>query len=113
MEPGGGGVGRQKEEVGQVVAEGEASRLHVENAGDEDDTVEGHAALDQVAGQPRRAKGAVALADQEEGQAPAPVAGEVEADELADRPDVLVDLAILLGEVLTHGAAIAGVDRVD
>ena len=67
----------------------------------------------QVQRQPRRARGAVALADQVLRAAPAAVAREVEADELAHRVEValvLVELGHLLA--LDH-PRVAGADRID
>jgi hypothetical protein len=55
-------------------------------------------ALLEVAREPGRARGPVALADQELGRQPAPVTRRVEPDEVADRREM--GLADLLADVL-------------
>ena len=69
--PGDCRVRRQVSQVRQVVALGEDESLEIEGAGDQDQAVEGDAPVDQVAGQPRGAGRAVALADQVERRGPA------------------------------------------
>ena len=103
--PGGGGVGGQEQDVGQVVARPEARRLEVQDGRDEHDPVQVHAvALLQVAGKPGRPRGAVALADQELGRVPALVARGVQADEIAHRLDVLLEAVELARFFARHGA---------
>ena len=112
--PGGGGVGRQVERVGQLVAAGEVGGLEVEDRGDQQDAVEGDArALDQIAREPRRARGAVALPHQEQRRGPALVAAQVEPDELAHRLQIALHPPELLAELRLAGAAVARPDRID
>ena len=111
---GGGGVGRQVEDRRQVVAAGEAERLELEHHRHQHQAAQVEAVrLLQVARQRGGAGGAVALADQEGRAAPAGVAGNVEADEVADRGDVGLEPVELLGLLADHGAAVAGRDRID
>src|SRR5207248_11601623 len=110
--PGDGRVGREEEDVGQVVAAGEARRLEVQDGRDEDDAVEGDAVLDEVAGKPRRARRPVTLADEEERRSPALVARQVEADELADRLEVALESEILAPQLRLRRAAVARAHRV-
>ena len=113
MEPGGRRVGGQEEHIGQVVALREAGGLEVQDGRDQHDAVEGDPLLDEVTGQPRRARGPVALADQEEWRAPALVAAEVEADELAHRFDVALNAPELLAQLRLHRPAVPGPHGVD
>ena len=55
----------------------------------------------QIAGQSRRARRAVAFADQKFGRKPAIVARGVEADEIAHRSQVLID-AVVFARVLAR-----------
>ena len=74
-------VGRQEQNVGQVVADEEARGLKVENGRDEYQPVEIHAVpLLQISGQTRSARGAVTFADDEFGRRPAFVACGLKAD---------------------------------
>src|SRR4051794_1185788 len=69
--------------------------------------------LDEVAGESRRARRAVALADEEERRLPALILRQVEADKLADRLDVALQTEISLREFGARGAAVARADRID
>ena len=90
--------------VRQVVALVELQGAELQDRGDEHDAVQVQAvAVLQVAGEPGGAGGAVALADEELGREPAPVAGGVEPDEVADRLDVLFEAVELLGLLAVTG----------
>ena len=70
-------------------------------------------AILQVAGQPRGARRAITLADQKLGRVPAFVAGDIEADKVTDRLDILFQAVKLFGLFAWCRAAVAGTDRVD
>jgi hypothetical protein len=67
----------------------------------------------QIVDAPRRARGAVALAEQVLGRAPAIVVVYVLRDEPADRLDVRIDPPEVLVLGLADRAAEAGADRID
>ena len=102
MVPGGGRVGRQEERIRQVIPLREAGGLEVQDRRHE-----------EVAGQARGPRRAVALAHQEQRRAPALVAGEVEPDELSHRLDVPLDAPELLPQLRLGGAAVARAHGVD
>jgi hypothetical protein len=79
---GGRRVGRQEQDVRQVVAPREPGGLEVQDRGDKQDAVEGNALLDQVAGEAGGPGGSVALPDQVQRRTPALVPPQVETDEL-------------------------------
>ena len=111
--PGDGGVGREEELVGEVVAAVERCRLEVEDRRDQDDAVEVEALLPEPARETGGARRAVALAGQELRRGPAAVARRPEANEFADRLDVRVDAVKLVRVAERNGAAVAGRDRID
>ncbi len=114
MIPGGRRVGRQEEDVGQFVVEVEVDGGEVEHGRDEHQAVEVHAVpFLQVSRKPRRARGAVGFARQELGREPAVIAGDVEADEVADGFDVLLEGMPVLRLLPFHGTAVACAHRVD
>ena len=114
MIPGCRRVGRQEEDVGQFVVEVEVDRGEIEHGGDEHQAVEVHAVpLLQVSRKTRGARGAVGFARQEFGREPALIAGDVQADEIADGFDVLLEAVPVLRLLAFHGTAVACAHRVD
>jgi len=110
--PGGGGGVRNAE---RVLEDAEVAELFAHGARrDHDEAVEihPHAAL-QRRRQSRGAPCAVALADDELGRVPAIVARYVQADEVADRGDVLGEAVELARVHARQCPAVAGRHRVD
>ena len=100
-----GRVRGQEQREGQFVAMIEAQRLQVDGKRDQHDAIEKDVVLFlQLPRQSRRAGGAIAFADQVLRAAPAAVAREVEADELAYRIEVALVLVELI-HLLAFGHA--------
>ncbi len=114
MIPGCRRVGGQEENAGQFVVEMEVGRGEIQYGGDEHQAVEVHAVpLLQISRKTRRARGAVGFARQEFGREPAVIAGDVQADEVADGFDVLLEGVPVLRLLAFHGTAVACAHRVD
>src|SRR5581483_4205918 len=75
--------------------------------------IEGNSLLDQIAGKPGGARGAIALADQEQWRVPAIIACEIEADELADGCDIALQAPEFLSQLGVCRPAVAGAHGID
>ena len=105
---------RQERAEGEVVAGGGANRLEVDQPRHEHESAEKHPVLVlQCAGEPRRAKHAVAFATEILGRPPALVPGGVESDEFGDRIDVGALAEELLRLLILGGPAVSGGHRID
>jgi len=109
----GDGVGRQVDDVGEVVAGRELDRVELQDRRDQDDAVQVDVRALQVAGEHRRPGRAVAFSEQEAGRIPAVVRAEETPDELGERLRVLVDAPVVGARRLAQGVAEAGADRID
>ena len=107
------GVGRQVDDVGEVVARRELDRVELQDRGHEDDAVQVDVRALQVACEHRRAGRAVALAEQVAGRVPAVVLAQEAPDELGERLRVLVDAPVVAARRLAQRVAEAGADRID
>src|SRR5207253_1596608 len=87
--------------------------FEIQHRRDQHDAVEGDAAVHQVAGKPRSARGSVAFAGEEQWRAPALIAGQIEADEVTYAGNITAQAPEFFVELFFDGAAVAGADRVD
>ena len=98
----------------EVVVNARRDRVEAQDRRDQDDAVQRDAALvQQVVGQGGGTRGSVALAGEEFRGEPALISRDVEADEIGDGADVLLDAEKLFGLFAGGGPAVAGVDRID
>ena len=105
---------RQERAEGEVVAGGGANRLEVDQPRHEHESAEKHPVLVlQRAGEPRRAKHAIAFATEILGRPPTLVPGGVESDEFGDRIDVGPLAKELFRLLVLGGPAVTGGHRID
>lgn len=112
--PGRRGEARQGQRIGFVVAGERVDRLEVDPHRKQDDAVERHVGVRlEIVDHARRARGAVALAEQILGRAPAVVVVDVPHDEAADRFDVRIDSPEILVLAFANRMAESGADGID
>ena len=113
MVPRDGGVGRQKQLVGQVIAALEGRRLEIENRGDQDDAVRIDALLLQPSRKAGRSSRAVTFTREKFRRAPSTIARHPEANELADRFDIRFDAVEFARVFERNRSAESGRHRID
>ena len=105
-------VGREVDDVGQVVAGGELDGVELQHHRDQHDPVQVHVGALQVAREHRRAGGAVAFAEQVAGRVPALVFAEEAPEELRQGARVLVNAPEVRSVGAFEGMAETGADRI-
>ncbi len=106
-------IGRQVQLVGQIVARGVVQGRKVEHRRTQDHAIEVDPLTDEVLGEDRRARGAVALAQQEFRGFEPIVALHVALDELRERARIAIDPIEHLRLADADDAAVAGAHGID
>ncbi len=114
MIPSDGRVGRQIEDIRQVIASVELRRLKIQDRRNQDDAIEIHSVpLLKVPGKARRARGAVTFAGEEFWRGPAFVASGIEPNEIRDGLDIFGDAVKLFRRFAGNGSAVPSRDGIN
>src|SRR5207248_2682509 len=108
-----GGVARQMQRVAQAIVQTRSQRLKIKHGGNQRDAVERNSLVDEIAGEPRRAESAVALARDKERRHPTRMTRQIHADEFAHRLQIALHAVELARQLRRFRAAETGADGID